>query len=341
MYSNCIYHHGVKGMKWGVRKDEQKVKVSRKKKSKPDDSEAIALRNKKIKTILAVSAGVTAVAATAYLAKKYHLNFAEDKVIPPSTVLQNMNVADKMDLNKSLYVSYKNADKKKYFGLYGNQLSNISNNAIKKTTVSVGNSGLKVVSHKNAKDIFAKTFSNKEDMKILKDFVNSPRLAGDQRYAILADKAKRSINKGQIDNNVYKLFNVQANYDKKAKALQDKFFKTLKEKGYGGIEDLNDRLYSGYKSKNPLIVFGGDKVLDIQSSKTVDVGRDVIQKQFLKEFGKLQVNNLKTPALAVGGLGAAASISNIQAEKNYVKAYRQEHPNSKLSFEKILETKYD
>lgn len=336
-----LYHYGVKGMKWGVRKDKyyETTGTSQKKKSKVDDSEAIAARNRKIKMILAVAGGVAVVAATAYLAKKYHLNFASDKVIPPQTVLQNMNIATKMDLNDSFYVAYKNIDKKKYLGIYGHALEDRAVlGEVKKTMVSVGDSGLKVVSHKNAKDIFAKTFNNKKDIKTLKTFAKDAGFFNNN-YGVrrLAIKSSEELKRGQIGENTYKLFNVYGNYDVDGKNLQKRFFNVLKEKGYGGIEDLNDKIYSGYKSKNPLIVFGGDKVLDIKSEKTVEVGHEIIHKQYLKEFGKLKVSNLKLPAIAVGGLGAAGEISELQAEKKYVEDYRKEHPNSTLSFEKILE----
>ena len=51
-----------------------------------------------------------------------------------------------------------------------------------------------------------------------------------------------------------------------------KFFKALKEAGYGAVLDTNDAIYGGFKAKSPVIVFDMGQVVpkDVYRTKIID-----------------------------------------------------------------------
>lgn len=71
----------------------------------------------------------------------------------------------------------------------------------------------------------------------------------------------------------YELFNVAlAAQGKDADATKNinKFYGKLKEKGYSGLLDINDRKFSGFKSKNPTIFFDHKNLIKKGSKKLTD-----------------------------------------------------------------------
>jgi hypothetical protein len=104
------------------------------------------------------------------------------------------------------------------------------------------------------------------------------------------------------------------------------FYNALKEKGYGAIRDMNDLKYSGYRAKDPLIIF--DKgAAKVNSVRELDLNN--VAKKANVEMGKIAVGQLFEQSAkelgavgAVGGTVAAAgylsrtSPKNIKVQKN-------------------------
>ena len=69
--------------------------------------------------------------------------------------------------------------------------------------------------------------------------------------------------------NIYRMFNYvipsdgggDARRGKDVQTQRAKFFKSLKDKGYGAVIDTNDAIYGSFKAKSPVIVFDMDKVI--------------------------------------------------------------------------------
>lgn len=60
---------------------------------------------------------------------------------------------------------------------------------------------------------------------------------------------------------VYKAFNLSlVNHNPKEIAAQNRFYAELKKKGYDALLDYNDKDYSSYHAKRPMIVFNTDAV---------------------------------------------------------------------------------
>ena len=95
-----------------------------------------------------------------------------------------------------------------------------------------------------------------------------------------------------------------------------KFYDALKSAGYGAIQDVNDMDYSGYKAKNPLIVFdnaGGN--ISVKSMTEMDpngMGR-AYAKEMLKALGEAKIDNLLgKEGLAIAGIaGGSAAVSRL------------------------------
>lgn len=60
---------------------------------------------------------------------------------------------------------------------------------------------------------------------------------------------------------VYKALNLSlTNHNLQEIAAQDRFYSELKKKGYNALLDYNDKEYSSYHAKRPMIVFDTDSV---------------------------------------------------------------------------------
>lgn len=69
---------------------------------------------------------------------------------------------------------------------------------------------------------------------------------------------------------IYKAFNLTlTNHDDSEIAAQNTFYKALKNKGYSALLDYNDKDFSSYKAKKPVIVFNTSAV-SLQSVTNVD-----------------------------------------------------------------------
>lgn len=60
---------------------------------------------------------------------------------------------------------------------------------------------------------------------------------------------------------VYKAFNLSlTNHNTQEVAAQNRFYSELKKKGYNALLDYNDKEYSSYHAKRPMIIFDTDSV---------------------------------------------------------------------------------
>lgn len=111
----------------------------------------------------------------------------------------------------------------------------------------------------------------------------------------------------------------------------------MQKHGYDGIRDFNDMKYSGYGTKNPLIIFGKDAAKTVSAQK---LGREAIEKQYVRELAKLYVKQLTPAALSTLGVYGTVNAVSKSQENDVVYEYRSQHPNSKLSRQQILERHY-
>ena len=210
-----IYHHGIKGQKWGVRRFQNKdgsltakgkkrydgddnsgkktkeykipenkslhrMKLEEKYKSQgmsSKDAEQAAARRIRAEQYTAAAATVTVAACVAY-AK--HKGYTTDKTISADTDFKRiMKLTEDAQIQEGRqYLSYKKEDVRKYKGQLAAQLQKNAAPNEKIYEVSVkAKQDIKVASQKRARDTFAKLYENDPDFR--KSLENMAKTAGD------------------------------------------------------------------------------------------------------------------------------------------------------------------
>ena len=360
-------HHGIKGMKWGVRRFQKKdgtlTSAGKKRYSDSDSSsgetpkklnhrqkleakyreqgmtqkEAEVAANKRIQTerILAITATATVAAATAYVVNK-NIKERTDHIVKSGTKLHVIADTDNKNFDRAFYGAYKDTDRMMYRGMYGKQMQLGGKSKIYDTTLDV-HKDVRIASRKAASEAFAELYKNdaefREAFKRSNAQFNSHGMVP-KRDAVIR-KASKTMTDKQLKKAGYDAFNIGlVNHDKDGSMISKKFYDKLKAKGYDGIMDINDQKYSGYRTKAPVILF------DKRDKISVSDVKQLTDKQLNADFGKAQVRVL-APALAKTGAayatlyGGLAAVNAAETRKRtsakVVKNYRKEHPNTKLT----------
>lgn len=362
-----LYHHGIKGMRWGVRRfqnpDGSLTKAgtrrykdneqSDKPKSKHrqnleakyramgyDEKHAAERAAKRIKTekIIAATAGLTVAAASAYVIK-HRIEEKSDHIIKSGKTLQRVAASDDINFDRALYMAGNKSDKAKYAGLYGRQLRNqgAAEGAVKAFGIKA-TKDLKVVSNDKARDTFVELYKTNPEFKKLYDnqtqtIKNMAAQFDDPRYAGVYKKLRVGMPEKVLRKNGYDSFNRQLtdNTTEDARRINKIFYNALKSKGYDAVPDLNDRKYSGYKAKSATIVFGGKGKMEVSAVKKLS--DQEINDKYVKGLAMLSAPELaKAGALYVAApMMANMTVNHIRAEK-----YRDEHPNTELTDKEII-----
>lgn len=153
-------------------------------------------------------------------------------------------------------------------------------------------------------------------------------------------RAQKSLAKGIVDKNVYEVFNA-ALVDHDSSSMQvnsKKFFDALGRKGYNAIKDVNDAKYSGYKSLNPIIVFGSKGKVDVINVKKL-TEKEIARAgniSYAHIFGSSLVK--QGAAITAGMIGAktVSSAAKRRRERIRIEAYKKDNPGTKLSNTEII-----
>ena len=366
-----LYHHGIKGMRWGVRRfqkedgtltnagkkryDDRSDGKSNKPKSKHrqnleakyramgyDEKHAAERAARRIKTekIIAATAGLTVAAASAYVIK-HRIEEKSDHIIKSGKTLQRVAASDDIKFDRALYTAGNKSDKTKYAGFYGRQLRarGAAEGAVKAFGIKA-TKDLKVVSNDKARDTFVELYKTNPEFKKLydnqtqtiKNWVDQNPI-NDPRYAGVYKKLRVGMSEKVLRKNGYDSFNRQLadNTTEDARRINKIFYDALKSKGYDAVADLNDRKYSGYRAKSATIVFGGKGKMEVSAVKKLS--DQEINDKYVKGMAMLSAPGLaKAGALYVAApMMARMTVNHIRAEK-----YRDEHPNTELTDKEII-----
>ena len=278
-----LYHHGVKGQKWGVRRyqyaDGSLTPEGRKR------YQSSSFMNTKVKYL--VNSARTQITGKQYV----------DGYLKQGTTFARIQTSATFE-NFAFYATYKKHDIDEYMGLFGKNLKSRAEGEARRAEKQAQASGseedirtanelrdkanntkvyqlkleavkkLKVPSDENASDITANLLKE-PDFKdnVIASIVDSKEKMKRPSQQILFNQAQNALKKDpdKLSSSekvaVYKALNLSlVNHNAQEIAAQDRFYSELKKKGYNALLDYNDKEYSSYHAKRPMIVFDVESV---------------------------------------------------------------------------------
>lgn len=220
-----------------------------------------------------------------------------DTYLKENTTLARIQTKKEFE-NFAFYATYKKADTDKYMGLFGKNLKTRADHDAKnaeKVSNATGSEEdllrakqakeysdnlkvyqlklsttkkLKVPSDENASDITANLLKEQEFKdNVIKSIQDSKEKMKRPQQQILFKQAQNALEKDPSKMTssekvaVYKALNLSlTNHNDYEVAAQNRFYSELKKKGYNALLDYNDKDYSSYHAKRPMIVFDTDSV---------------------------------------------------------------------------------
>lgn len=367
IYNGELYHWGIKGQKWGVRRFQNKdgtlTPAGKKRYDDTPDSpkkktthrerleekyrqngmseaqaKAAASKRIRIEKAVAITAGMTMAAVTAYAATKYVKDHT-DKVLKSGMTMQRVTGTPDESIDRAFYAAYNKVDTTKYKGLYGQQ---IGENRAHKLTLKL-NSDVKVASREKAAQAFVDLYKNDPEFKQQfqksnEDMLNARIFAGLPGKSINIHKmaGKEGLTDKQLKKVGYEAFNIGlVNHTPDGQAISKKFYDKLKGLGYDAVMDINDQKYSGYKAKAPVIVFNNAGKISISDAKKMT--SEQILSNAKKAYGRLATEAAVKEGATIVGVVTASHYAKKTMNSIAVDNYRIDHPNTTKTDQQILE----
>ena len=308
---NELYHYGIKGMRWGVRRyqyaDGSLTPAGQKRYNNRGNS-----RTERIYKLTSMSVKEAVNSARTVATGSQYV----DTYLKKGTTFARIQTSKDFE-NFAFYATYKKSDQDKYLGLFGKNLKSRTATEAKRAEKLAEKTGdkedlakakelrersdnmkvyqlkletikkLKVPSDENAGHITANLLKEPEFKKnvevSIQDSKEKMRRPAQQvlfkqaQNALRKDPSKMSSSEKIA---VYKALNLSlTNHNPQEIAAQNRFYSELKKKGYNALLDYNDREYSSYHAKRPMIVFDTDSV---RLQSVAETNPKVVDKLYTK-----------------------------------------------------------
>lgn len=223
--------------------------------------------------------------------------------------------------NHAFYATYKQQDMDKYQGLFGKNLRDRAEGDARRAEKLANKTGTledlenakKLREYSDGLDVYQLKLDSTKKLKIPSDD-NATRITIDllkekdfkdnlvasivdskgkmkrPQQQMLFKQAERALQKdpSKMTNAeksaIYKAFNLSlVHHNQQEIAAQNRFYQELKKNGYSALLDLNDKSYSSYHAKRPMIVFDTDAVKLQSVTKTDPKVVDKLYKKYNTE----------------------------------------------------------
>jgi hypothetical protein len=361
IYTDEMYHHGIKGQRWGIRryqnKDGSLTPAGKKRYSDGDGEQKKSRYDKyyeKYKTLgyddekaakaakgrVAVErslivAGSVAVAATAAYAGYRYWDNTKDRMISPEQVMQTVHKGDattRMQPGAPFYATYGKKDNTIYASKVFSHFTDES-----KITKFYTEDGIKVASEKTGRKILDDLIKTNPEVKAYAEKLGD---SGD------AKKRYHKFNWSLVlrnDSDTIKGTRFEGlEHDK----VHNIFYDELRKRGYGGIIDTNDSKSEGF-TFNPVIVFDKQKKHVISSTKATKehLGKEQLEKGLKYAMQrKTSLNPANNQYVMAEGAAFLYSVGlhtessrKLNDQVKFVNDYKADHPNTKLTNAEIAE----
>lgn len=341
-----IYHHGIKGQKWGVRRyqysDGSLTPQGRKRYNAMQDPNVI----KKVSSLSGMKVSELANKAKTQITGKQYV----DTYLSKGTTFSRIQTSKDFE-NFAFYATYKKHDSNEYMGLFGKNLKDRARAEAKNAEKIAKKTGektdfetakelrdrsdnmkvyqlkisatkkLKVPSDENAGHITANLLKEKEFKDNVKaSIADSKDKMRRPTQQMLFKHAQNALNKDpkKLTSSekvaIYKALNLSlTNHNPQEVAAQNRFYSELKKKGYNALLDYNDKEYSSYHAKRPMIVFDTDSV---KLQAVTETNPKIVDKMYRKYNAERIMKEI--PANTVDYISKAGSKS-ISECYSYVK----------------------
>lgn len=345
---NELYHHGVKGQKWGVRRyqfaDGSLTPEGQKRygnktnyNSKMSDKVSVIMTTK-VKYV--VNSTRTQITGKQYV----------DTYLKKETTFARIQTSPEFE-KFAFYATYKKSDTDKYLGLFGKNLTSRAQKEAKLAEEKSNATGdiedianakalrersdnmkvyqlklnstrkLRVPSDENAAHITANLLKDKDFREnVVASIVDSKEKMRRPQQQILFKQAQNALNKDPNKMTksekvaVYKALNLSlVNHNPQEIAAQNRFYGELKKKGYNALLDYNDKQYSSYHAKRPMIVFDVESVT-LQS--ITEANPKVVDKLYKKYNTERVLKESVASTLGIVGKLGTKTVSECNAYVN-------------------------